>query len=81
MSQVLLRKLKKKLPAKYASAIAEKSSQLSLRRVRGVFNGEVTDPKKVMEVVLIARQIIAEKEELNRLLEPKTKSTKSKKVK
>ncbi len=81
MSQVLLRKLKKKLPAKYASAIAEKSSQLSLRRIRGVFNGEVTDPKKVKEVVLLAQEIIAEKEELNSLLQQKTKPAKSKKVK
>jgi hypothetical protein len=81
MSQVLLTKLKKKLPAKYASAIASKSSQLSLRRVRGVFNGEVTDPKKVKEVVLIAQQIIKEKEEINCLLRPKSKKIKSKKVK
>lgn len=81
MSQVLLRKLKKKLPAKYASAIAAKSSQLSLRRIRGVFNGEVTDPKKVKEVILVAKLVIAENQEITSLLTPKTMSIKSKKVK
>lgn len=81
MSQLLLIKLKKKLPAKYAAAIAAKSSQLSLRRIRGVFNGEVTDPKKVKEVILVAKDVIAENEEITNLLAPKTMKAKSKKVK
>jgi hypothetical protein len=81
MSQVLLTNLKKKLPAKYAKAIAAKSSQLSLRRIRGVFNGEVTDPEKVMEVLLIAKEIIKEKEAINSILKPRKPFTKSKKVK
>lgn len=80
MSQDVLTKIKKKLPFQYAKAISEESSQLSIRRVRGVFNGEVTDPKKISQVVKAAQQVIKKKEELSHLLKKTSSNNKSKKV-
>jgi len=81
MSQKLLKELKRKLPFKYGKLIAEKSGLLSVRRVKAVFNGEVTDPKKVLEVVVFARLVIKENDQIKRRLSGKTKTTQSKKVK
>lgn len=59
-SQKLLRQLKKKLPYRYASLIASKSGQLSIRQIRAVFNGETVNEKNILEVVSISQQIIKE---------------------
>lgn len=81
MSQKLLKELKRKLPYKYGKLIAAKSSGVSVRRVKAVFNGEVTDPEKVLEVVQLAEQLLQEIERQNKKVVRKIKAAKSKKVK
>ena len=79
MSQALLTKLKKKLPYRYAVTISRKSSQLSVRQVKAVFNGETKDEKKILEVVQLANEIIKEKVQKKKNISKKIKSIISKK--
>jgi hypothetical protein len=81
MSQKLLKELKKKLPYKYGVLIAQKSGQISVRRVKAVFNGEVKDPKKILQVIVVAEQIIKENEKNQRRIKEKELRLSSKKVK
>lgn len=81
MSHKLLKQLKKKLPFKYGKLISENSGQISARRVKAVFNGEVTDPEKVLEVVEATRLFLKKRKAIERKILTKTKPAKSKKVK
>lgn len=65
MSQVLLRKLKKKLPRNYSKIFGQKARPVSIRRFRAVLNGEVTDPVKIMQVIKIAEKILTENDKIN----------------
>jgi len=50
--------LKSYFPEKHAKVIFENSTGISIRRIYGVFSGEVTDPKKILEIGQIGIKII-----------------------
>lgn len=52
--------LKAYFPKKHAKVILENSTGISLRRVYGVFSGNVTDPKKIFEIAEIGIEIMRE---------------------
>jgi hypothetical protein len=50
--------LKSHFPKKHALVILENSSEVSLRRIYGVYSGVITDPKKILEIAHLAVKII-----------------------
>ncbi|WP_438946878.1 hypothetical protein [Sediminibacterium sp.] len=52
--------LKAYFPNKHAKVILENSRRISLRRIYGVFSGNVTDPKKIFEIAEIGIEIMRE---------------------
>lgn len=48
--QQIFKDLKRFFPKKHALAILENSTGISHRRIYGVFSGDITDPKKVLEI-------------------------------
>lgn len=58
--QEIFEDLKVYFPNKHAKVVLENSTGIGLRRIYGVFSGDITDPKKVLEIAEIGAKIMRE---------------------
>jgi hypothetical protein len=69
-----LKRLRKQLPYRYASMIALKSKSISVRTVRAVFAGDITNPLTVDKVVSVALKVKREHDKRQRSILEKIKT-------